>query len=177
MTHQRCDALRVLCQGGVMCVCDLYLMHCRMHGVIPVGMQFDGWVMHPWWRHQMETFSALWPFVREIHRSPVNSPHKGQWRGALMFSLICIWISLLSKQSWGWWFETLCRPLWRHCNASGAIFLAWLEYRCCPCREWSDGWLMDEWMGECVSEWMNERNSEWMSKLIMTNSRKGSCTV
>ena len=28
-------------------------------------------------------------FVREIHWSPVNSPHKGQWRGALMFSLIC----------------------------------------------------------------------------------------
>ena len=23
----------------------------------------------------------------------------------------------LSKQSWGWWLETLSRPLWRHCNA------------------------------------------------------------
>ena len=33
-----------------------------------------------------------WPFVRGIHWSPVNSPHKGQWRGALMFSLICAWI-------------------------------------------------------------------------------------
>ena len=44
----------------------------------------------PWWSHQMETFSA---FVRGIHRSPVNSPHKGQWRGALMFSLICAWIN------------------------------------------------------------------------------------
>ena len=42
-----------------------------------------------WWRHQMETFPRYWPFVRGIHRSPVNSPHKGQWRGALMFSLIC----------------------------------------------------------------------------------------
>ena len=31
--------------------------------------------------------------MRGIHRSPVNSPHKGQWRGALMFSLICIWIN------------------------------------------------------------------------------------
>ena len=37
------------------------------------------------WKH----FPRYWPFVREIHRSPVNSPHKGQWRGALMFSLIC----------------------------------------------------------------------------------------
>ena len=40
------------------------------------------------WKH----FSRYWPFVRGIHRSPVNSPHKGQWRGALKFSLICAWI-------------------------------------------------------------------------------------
>ena len=32
-----------------------------------------------WWRHQMETFLRYWPFVRRIHRWPVNSPHKGQW--------------------------------------------------------------------------------------------------
>ena len=41
------------------------------------------------WKH----FPRYWPFVRGIHRSPVNSPHKGQWRGALMFSLICICIN------------------------------------------------------------------------------------
>ena len=40
------------------------------------------------WKH----VPRYWPFVRGIHRSPVNSPHKGQWRGALMFSLICVWI-------------------------------------------------------------------------------------
>ena len=34
-----------------------------------------------------------WPFVRGIHRSPVNCPHKGQWRGALVFCLICVWIN------------------------------------------------------------------------------------
>ena len=49
------------------------------------------------------------------HRSPVNSPHKGQWRGALMFSMICL-NKRLSKQSWGWWFETPSRPFWRYCN-------------------------------------------------------------
>ena len=38
-------------------------------------------------------FPRYWPFVRGIHRSPVNSPHKGQWRGALMYSLICTWIN------------------------------------------------------------------------------------
>ena len=39
----------------------------------------------------MVTFSYYWPFVRGIHRWPVDSPHKGQWRGALIFSLICAW--------------------------------------------------------------------------------------
>ena len=41
------------------------------------------------WTH----FPRYWSFVRGIHRSPVNSPHKGQWRGALMLSLICLWIN------------------------------------------------------------------------------------
>ena len=43
----------------------------------------------PKWKH----FPRYWPFVRGIHRSPVNSPHKGQWRGTLMLSLICAWIN------------------------------------------------------------------------------------
>ena len=41
------------------------------------------------WKH----FPRYWPFVRGIHRSLVNSPHKCQWRGALIFSLICLWIN------------------------------------------------------------------------------------
>ena len=58
------------------------------------------------------------PFVRGIHWSPVNSPHKGQWHGALMFSLICALNKRLRKQSWGWWFEIPSRSLWRRCNVS-----------------------------------------------------------
>ena len=58
--------------------------------------------LHPWpyyisrvhddvikWKH----YPRYWPFMRGIHRSLVNSPHKGQWRAALMFSLICVWIN------------------------------------------------------------------------------------
>ena len=41
------------------------------------------------WKH----FTRFWPFVRGIHRSPVNSSHKGQWRRALMFFFICVWIN------------------------------------------------------------------------------------
>ena len=39
------------------------------------------------WKH----FPGYWPFVMRIHRWPVDCPHKGRWRGALMFSLICAW--------------------------------------------------------------------------------------
>ena len=41
------------------------------------------------WKH----FPRFWPFVRGIHRSPVNSPHKGQWRRAFVWSLISPWIN------------------------------------------------------------------------------------
>ena len=47
-----------------------------------------------WWRHQMETFPRYWPFVKGIHRSPVDSPHKNQWWRVLMFSLMCAWTSV-----------------------------------------------------------------------------------
>ena len=39
------------------------------------------------WKH----IPPYWPIVREIHRLPFYSPHKGQWRAALMLSLICTW--------------------------------------------------------------------------------------
>ena len=42
---------------------------------------------------KLKHFPRYWPIVRGIHRSPGNFPHKGQWRGALMFSLICVWIN------------------------------------------------------------------------------------
>ena len=41
------------------------------------------------WKH----FPRYWPFAPGGHRSPVNSPHKGQWRGALMFSLNWVWMN------------------------------------------------------------------------------------
>ena len=48
---------------------------------------------HPlsWWHHQWKHFPRHWPFMWGIHRSPVISPHKGQWHRALLFSLICVW--------------------------------------------------------------------------------------
>ena len=42
------------------------------------------------WKH----FPRYWPFVRRIHRSPVNSPHNDQCRGALIYSLTHAWINV-----------------------------------------------------------------------------------
>ena len=61
------------------------------------GSRFKHGKPFPWWRHWMEKKSCYWPFVQRIHRSMVNSPHKGQWRGSL----------ILSKQWWGWRFGRL----------------------------------------------------------------------
>ena len=66
--------------------CFISMKRCRIGLSIKVCLNQ---LTRSWWRHKMETFPRYWPFVRGIHRSPVNSQHKGQWRGALMFSLIC----------------------------------------------------------------------------------------
>ena len=53
------------------------------------------WCKRPWtwWRHQMETFSALLALCAGNSPVPMNSPHKGQRRGALMLSFIFVWIN------------------------------------------------------------------------------------
>ena len=58
------------------------------HSTVEAGLSWN-----PWWRHQMETFSCYWPFVRGIHRPPVTSPHNGQCRGALMFLWTNDWVN------------------------------------------------------------------------------------
>ena len=70
-----------------------------------------------WWRHQMETFPRYWSFVRGIHRWPVNSPHKGKWSGALMFSLICAWTNgWVKHRDAGNLTRRPRRSLWCHGN-------------------------------------------------------------
>ena len=58
----------------------------KLTSVIWITVQHDDVIK---WKH----FPCYWPFVRGIHRSPVNFRHKGQWHGALMFSFICAWIN------------------------------------------------------------------------------------
>ena len=60
-----------------------------------------------------------WPFVRGIHRSPVNSQRPVTRSFGIFFDLRPN--KRLSKQSWGWWFETPSRSFWRHCNEPPSI--------------------------------------------------------
>ena len=69
-----------------------------------------------WWRHQMESFSASLALC--VGNSPVPGEFPSQrpvTRSFEVFFDLCL-NKQLSKQSWGWWFETFSRPLWRHCN-------------------------------------------------------------
>ena len=76
------------------------------------------------WKH----FPRKWPFVWGIHRSPVNSPHKGQWRGDLMFPLICVLIN-------GWENNREAGDL-RRCRAHWLLVL--------PCCQQLWRWLYRE---------------------------------
>ena len=74
-------------------------------------------VLNPqsWWRHQMETFSALLTLF--AGNSPVTSEFPAQrpvTGGFEVFFDLCP-NKQLSKHSRGWWFETLASSLWRHC--------------------------------------------------------------
>ena len=85
----------------------------------------NDFIWSPKWHDDVikwKPFPRYWTFVRGIHRSPVNSPYKGQWRGALMFSLICTWINSWVKKSRGWWFETPSGSLWRQCNGLETLY-------------------------------------------------------
>ena len=77
---------------------------------LPAQLYFY-WVI--WWRHQMETFSALLAICAE--NSPVTGEFPAQRPMTQNFDVLfdLRLNKRLRKQSWGWWFETPSRPLWR----------------------------------------------------------------
>ena len=74
------------------------------HDVHVPSLQHDDVIK---WNH----FLRYWPVVRGIHRH-TQRPVTGSFD---VFFDLCL-NKRLRKQSWGWWFETLSRPLWRHGN-------------------------------------------------------------
>ena len=76
-----------------------------------------------WWRHQMETFSALLTLC--VGNSQVTGEFLAQ-RPVMRSFDVFFGLRLnkrLSKQSWGWWFKTPSRSLWRHCNEATTYYL------------------------------------------------------
>ena len=79
----------------------------------------------------MEIFPCHWPFVRGIHQPTMDSPHKSQWCGALMFSLICAWTNgWANNQDSG-------DSRWRNAHYGITVM------QCCPsfqCRNYDQVW-------------------------------------
>ena len=120
---------------------------------------------NPWWRHQMKTFSALLaicagnsPDTIWCHWATVSKPVWSVVTALPIFPCefatqrpvtrsFGVFFDLrlnkrLSKQSWGWWFETLSRSLWRHCNAAADT---WTSH----CYSYCRSWLPLVWLNTC----------------------------
>ena len=108
------------------------------------------------WKH----FPHYWPFVR----SPVNCPHKGQWRGALMFSLICVCIN-------GWVNNGEAGDLRRHrshydvrhCNSTGPVIWGLIHKMLLPI------YILSPYPQTGIVKW-NIKWSNWdflMARLVM----------
>ena len=89
-----------------------------MFRIIPWDILFISW-----WRHQMETFSALLALC--AGNSPVTGEFPSQRPVARSFDVFFDQRlnKQLSKQSWGWWSETPSRSLWRDCNAISSSYV------------------------------------------------------
>ena len=97
------------------------------------------------WRH----FLRYRPFMWGIHWSPVNSPHKGQWRGALMFSLISAWIN-------GWVNNRETGDMRRHRAHSDVIVMTlWIMRAGAPLALRLQ-WVYNPWVVVAVAPcWVN----------------------
>ena len=90
---------------------------CRLFGIKPLPEPMMTYCYSvAWWRHQMETFSALLALC--AGHSPVPGEFPTQRPVTRSFD---VYFDLrpnkrLGKQSWGWWFQTLSWSLWRHRN-------------------------------------------------------------
>ena len=90
------------------------------------------------WKH----IPRYWPFVRGIRRSPVNSPHKGQWHGALMFHLSCVWIN-------GWVNNREAGDLRRHhghydVNVMNELVTYWIKERVMSWITYLNTWIITQ---------------------------------
>ena len=92
------------------------------------------WLLYPWWRHQIGTFSAL--LVICAGNPPVSGEFPAQMTRKFDVFLDLRPNKLLSKQSWDWWFETPSRPLWRHRSVGHNVFRSDLASKVAWRQKW-----------------------------------------
>ena len=95
-----------------------------------------------WWHHQMESFSALLALCEGNSLVTGEFPtQRPVTRGFDVFFDLRL-NKRLSKQSWGWWFRTSSRPLWRHCNH-------WVSYWFVALNRW---WLSRDHLVKALNQ-------------------------
>ena len=128
-----------------------------------------------WWRHQMETFSALLAICAE--NSPVPGEFPAQRPVTRSFD---VFFDLrlnkrLSKQLWGWWFETLSHPLWRHRNGTICVNVGvscCYHSQQCPGNNylylWPPFWWRTRWMIIIISSRPDDTYMRQVMNLSLT---------
>ena len=93
---------------------------------MPTGYSTDStWQMITWWRHQMETFSALLAICAGNSLATGEFPAQRPMTRSFDVFLELHLNKRLSKQWWGWWFETPSRQSWHRCNAFDSVQRFW----------------------------------------------------
>ena len=133
-----------------------YLIHrCRNNMVLTF---LNAYILIFWFRFPW-SFFVLVVRLRGIHGSPVNSPHKGQSRGALMFSLICAWIN-------GWVNNREAGDLRRHhahycvivMNNFTVVQPLYIKENIKALRYWPFVRRIDQWPVDFPHKWTASRN-------------------
>ena len=99
-----------------------------------------------WLRHQMETFSRVTGHL--CGNSPVTGEFPTQRPVTRSFDVVfdLRQNKRLSKQTWGWWFETPSHPLWRNCNDAIASVPRKQTWGCMG--KWPM-WITRSWLFNC----------------------------
>ena len=107
-----------------------------------------------WWRHQMETFSALLAICAGYSLVSGEFPTQRPVTRSFDVFFDLRLNKRLCKQLGGWWFETLSRPLWRHRNVY-VLLLSWLTLSNSPSFHSGDWWQLPPNLFLHVWVWVN----------------------
>ena len=116
--------------AGPICILRNPNFACHYAGRYHNNRHFLEWILNvqvpgAWWRHQMETFSALLAICAGNSPVPGEFPAQRPVKRSFGVFFDLRLNKRLSKQSWGCWFETPPGSLWRHC-IEFCVRIAWL---------------------------------------------------